>query len=535
MSIYSFTPFGSSGALVKVEVDLRRGIPAIDIVGLADTAIRESRERMQAAIRNSGLEFPKERILISLSPADLKKEGSCFDLGIALGVLVAQHNILLDEDILVLGELELSGEIIPIKDVLAAVSLAKTNDIKRVILGNANYRELSLLSDMKILKADNLVNAFHCLKNNPERCYHKYDINQKLVFDKELERNRQIQENPWEGSGVCDFSSVKAQPRLLRAMEIAAAGRHHMLVFGPPGCGKSMALNNFEKLLPNLNLDDALESGRLFSLALEPREATHLFRPIVRRPHQSISIEGLAGGGKNLRPGEVTLANNGVLFFDEANNFNYTVLQTLRCPMDSRKIRLSRANKSACFPADFQLILACNPCPCGNLGSRGKQCLCEPATIERYWKKLSQPLLDRIDIRVPLQLPQDFLKDTSSSENQPYIISRDRILKARIIQKNRLKDLDIRTNSHISGEEIEKICPLNEECKTILLQATKKYGFSPRAIHSIIKVARTISDLNTSLNINEKDLKEAIMFRRWGDSPWDITTWEEELKQEKND
>lgn len=408
MKIYSYSPFGYEGALVTVEVDLRRGIPAVDVVGLADGAVKESRERMRSAIRNSGFEFPMERVLISLSPADLKKEGAGFDLALALAVLDAGKESKGSSDsegsVLVMGELELSGALRPVRGVHGAVSTAFASGISYCIVPVTNAAEAREVKGMKVFAADSLQDAFHALYK-PE-----------LFIASARCENAFLPEGAVEVEGVpfgpvdhtIDFSDVKRQDFLVRALQVAAAGGHNLLAFGQPGCGKTLALQRFSQLLPLLTVEEAQSVTRIHSLAGILGANQPLLRiPPFRMPHQTASIEGICGGGVNCRPGEVSLAHNGVLFLDEAAEFRSSVLQMLRVPLENGSITLSRAGRSTVFPARFQLLMATNPCPCGNFGSPHKLCLCSAKSVEQYWRKFSGPLLDRVDIRVPVTGSED--------------------------------------------------------------------------------------------------------------------------------
>lgn len=511
MTIYSFSPFGYEGSLVTVEVDLRRGIPAIDIVGLADSAVKESRERMQAAIRNSGFDFPPERILISLSPADLKKEGAGFDLPIALGVLKAAEESggfddFLKENILVMGELELSGKLRPVKGIHAAVSTALSCGISKCIVPLQNEGEALEVQGVKVYGADSLESAFNALKNEN---YYK---------SKEFENEESyIPQNCIEVDGVLfpetkdfDFSEVKGQEKLIRALQIAASGGHNLLAVGSPGCGKTMTLTRFPAINPILTKQEAQSVTRIWSLAGLIKPSESLIRiPPFRMPHQTASIEGICGGGPNCRPGEISLAHNGVLFLDEAAEFRSSVLQMLRVPMESGLITLSRAGRSTVYPANFQLLMAVNPCPCGNQGSKTKICLCSAKSIEQYWKKFSAPLLDRIDLRVFVENPHE----KAVNEEREKLLSTLEIQKgiARAVKTQR-KRQGIR-NAKLSPSELLEYCVLSKEAKESLDNSVLRYGFSPRATASCTKIARTIADIEGHQLIAEKDVQEAVSFR----------------------
>ena len=560
MKIFSFSPFGYEGALVAVEVDLRRGIPAVDIVGLADNAIKESRERMRSAIRNCGFDFPMERVLISLSPADLKKEGAGFDLPLALAVLaVSEENQKgksgtsetddANEPVLVMGELELSGTIRPVRAVHAAASTALQAGITKCIVAQTNAAEAREVVGMKVFGAENLTEAFEALSK-------------KEMFTglKENSDDFFIPENCEKINGVIfpkedrclDFSDIANQPALIRALQIAAAGGHNILAYGPPGCGKTLAMSRFPSLLPLLTVDEAQSTTRIHSIAglLQPSEPLMRLPPF-RMPHQTSSIEGMCGGGTHCRPGEISLAHNGVLFLDEAAEFRSSVLQMLRVPLENGSITISRAGRSTVYPARFQLLIATNPCPCGNYGSSSKICLCSMKSIEQYWRKFSGPLLDRIDIRVHVETapekntvlqkeemhPCEICTEQKDCQNcekinafnteaSDYRIStkalREKIADAVLIQRERQG----KKNAHLSPQEILDFCCLGKEEQSLLDSAIVRNDFSQRAVSAILKVSRTIADMEKSQKIKEEHLLEAIELRT-NSGPLDVFNSEE--------
>lgn len=497
MQIFTFSPFGYEGSLVTVEVDLRRGIPAIDMVGLADGAVKESRERMKAALLNSGFEFPPERILISLSPADVKKEGAGFDLAIALAVLLATKKEEISKGTcLVMGELELSGRIRPIRGVQAAVATALENGITRCIVPSGNGAEASSVKGMKVFSASTLRNAYDALKREDSFI---------LCATENTNLDSTIEFNPI--TPELEFADVLGQRELVRGLQIAAAGGHNLMAYGPPGCGKTLALQKFLGLLPKLTTQEAHSVTRIYSLAgLMPQNQPSIKTPPFRIPHQSASLEGIVGGGINCRPGEISLAHNGVLFLDEAAEFRTSVLQALRVPIECGKITLSRAGRSTIYPAQFQLLIASNPCPCGNFGAPGKICLCSAKSVEQYWKKFSAPLLDRVDIRIPIT--------NNATEKDNYSVSTETlridIKKAVHIQRTRQG----KRNSRLTPEEIGKICQLDSEAKDVLSNAVSLHGFSQRAISSCLKIARTIADMEEKEIISKKNISEAIFYRK---------------------
>lgn len=509
MNIVSFSPFGYEGNIVSVEVDLRRGIPAVDLVGLADNAVKEARERMRSAIINSGFDFPKERVLISLSPADLKKEGAGFDLAIALAVMINPINEnLVDKTVLVMGELELSGNLRPVRGIHAAVSTAISLGIKTCIVCSENAPEASGIKGMKVLSCNNLKEAYDSITSLTEDS-EEIEENEKIQ-----QKNNSVEFLPVDLSQ--DFSLIKGLPFLVRGLQIAASGGHNLLAYGPPGCGKTLALQRFSSLLPCLEPEESLSVTRIYSLAglLPPKSSLIKKRPF-RIPHQSASLEGMIGGGINCRPGEISLAHNGVLFLDEAAEFRTSVLQSLRVPIESGKVTLSRAGRHTVFPAEFQLLIATNPCPCGNFGSDTKICVCSAHSVEQYWKKFSGPLLDRMDIRVPVfNTSENILREEKNNKNEQVSFSTEELRKeiatAIKVQKSRQGKL----NARLLPEEINYFCKLDKECNDFMNSQIQKYDFSARGVHSCIKLARTIADMKESYAIRIEDLTEAVSYRK---------------------
>src|SRR5574344_519184 len=534
MQIFSFSPFGYEGALVAVEVDLRRGIPAVDVVGLADGAVKESRERMRSAIRNSGFEFPLERVLISLSPADLRKEGAGFDLAIALAVLDAKKMLGQNEcglqsesgeanplciqpdsvPVLVMGELELSGLIRPVRGVHAAAATAAAAGITHCIVSAANGDEAREVGGMRVFAAQNLEEAFDALYHTERFTAGTQGEKKAFVPPKSVDIDGVLfpPENP-----EYEFGDIIGQKGLVRALQISAAGSHNLLAYGPPGCGKTLAIQRFPSLLPLLTVEEAQSVTRIYSLAgiLSPSEP--LMRvPPFRMPHQTASIEGMCGGGTNCRPGEISLAHNGVLFLDEASEFRTSVLQMLRVPLESGQITLSRAGRSTTYPAQFQLMLAANPCPCGNYGTPGKICLCSAQSVEKYWGKFSGPLLDRIDIRVPVA---DASADKDSrAQNESTASLRRPVAAAVKIQRTPQG----KRNARLTPQEIYEFCRPAPEAQRLLDSAARSNSFSQRAVSSCLKLSRTIAVMESSPVITAAHMQEAIKLRR-SDGPLAMT------------
>ena len=559
MQIIGFSPFGYEGSLVAVEVDLRRGIPAVDLVGLADNAVKEARERMRAAIRNCGFDFPLERVLISLSPADVKKEGAGFDLAIALAVLAAQQQSKdggdgdLKTPVLVIGELELSGKVRPVKGVHCAVSAALENGIRYCIIPEENAVEAGVFSDMAVYTVKDLTEAWHEYMRVLSECAEKKagcetgnvgavhegaeSVNAGIVHAGNAPAAKKVslfaRSDTVEFAPVAeeeDFACVSGQHELVRALQIAAAGGHNCMVFGPPGCGKTLAMHRFPSLLPLLSGKDAAEVTRIYSIAgLLPRDVQLIRKPPFRIPHQGASLEGMIGGGIGCSPGEVSLAHNGVLFLDEAAEFRTSVLQALRVPIENGSVTLSRAGRHTVFPAQFQLLVATNPCPCGNYGSPDKVCMCSVKAVEQYWKKFSSPLMDRIDIRCPVVGNAVTLvkgrdecasaRDGIAGRSSEHGIPSDSVSSAEL-RKDIARAVEIqfkrqgKKNSHLSPEEIQYFCKLSSGCRKFMAESVEKYDFSARAVHSCMKVARTIADMAGSFSIREQDLAEAVSLRK---------------------
>lgn len=493
------------GVIVNVEVDTSRGLHSFNIVGLPDKSVDESKDRVSGAIKNSGFKSPKaknQKIVVSLSPADLKKEGSFFDLPIALAYLLAVEDIKFDgEGKIFLGELSLDGVLRPIRGALPLVLEAKKNGFKEVYLPKENASEAALVEGIDIYGVESLSEIIaHIDLNNKEE-------NKKINVQPKTEIKYKAE------TKSSDFSDIKGQESAKRGLEIAAAGGHNIAMYGPPGTGKTMLARAFSHILPNLKLDEILEITGIHSVSgLTGGEL--VVSPPFRSPHHTSSYVSIIGGGVYPKPGEVTLAHRGVLFLDEFPEFEKRVLESLRQPLEDNIVSISRAKGSATFPSNFILVAAMNPCPCGNLGNKQKECICKPSDIDRYKRKLSGPIMDRIDLWVSFSnIPYKKLSEEGEGESSEKI--KTRVLKAREVQEKRFSSLGkkIKTNSEMSAKDLSTLISLGKDTREILDSSAEKLALSPRAYHRVIKIARTIADLDGSEEINTNHILEALQYR----------------------
>ena len=505
---YGSAVSGIHATTITIEVDVTAGIKFY-LVGLPDNAVKESEQRIRAALQNNGYRIPGKKIIINMAPADIKKEGSSYDLPLAIGILAASGQMKSEiiSDYVIMGELSLDGSLHHIKGALPIAIKAREEGFKGIILPKENAREAAIVNDLEVLGVENIKELIDFFNGDSE--IEKTEIDTRAEFYSALNNN------------IPDFSDVKGQENIKRALEIAAAGGHNVIMIGPPGSGKTMLAKRMSGILPPLTLHEALETTKIHSVAgrLSANNTLMTSRPF-RSPHHTISDVALVGGGVNPQPGEISLSHNGVLFLDELPEFKRTVLEVMRQPLEDRVVTISRAKSTVDYPASFMLVSSMNPCPCGYYNHPEKDCLCPPGMVQKYLNKISGPLLDRIDLHVEVT-PVSFLELSSKEKGESSKDIREKVILSREIQEKRFSESDkTYSNSHMNSKHIQKFCILDSESSDMLKTAMEKLDLSARAYDRILKVSRTIVDLAASENIESQHIAEAIQYRSLDREGW---------------
>ncbi|PSR06079.1 MAG: magnesium chelatase [Bacteroidetes bacterium SW_10_40_5] len=505
---YGSAVFGIDAQTITIEIDIGKGA-SFYMVGLPDNAVRESQQRVETALKNNDFEPVRKRVIVNMAPADIKKEGSAYDLPIALGVLGATQR-LSDEyfqDYIVMGELSLDGTLKPINGALPIAIQARKEGFQGLILPAENAREAAIVSDVAVYGIENMMEAVAFFEGTGN--LEQIEVNTREEFYENL-NNTSI-----------DFADVKGQENIKRALEISAAGGHNLIMIGPPGSGKTMLAKRLPTIMPPFNLHEALETTKIHSVAgMMPSNASLISTRPFRSPHHTVSDVALVGGGGFPQPGEISLAHNGVLFLDELPEFKRTVLEVLRQPLEERRVTISRAKFTVDYPASFMLVSSMNPCPCGNYNNPDKECVCSPGMVKKYLDRISGPLMDRIDIHIEV-VPVKFEELTTKQETETSAEVRERVVKAREIQEERFKASEgIFANAQMETNQVRKICIISQAGQNLLKSAMDKLNLSARAYDRILKVSRTIADLAGSENIEVEHLAEAIHYRSLDREDW---------------